>query len=196
VTFRALEDGAIDAYPEYTGTIAETITHGPADLASLRAALDAKGLAISEPIGFQNTYALAVRKDMTHLRILSDLALAPPDTVYGLSHEFMGRTDGWPALASRYGLHPKTVTTLDHALAYEGLVKGKIDVTDVYTTDAKIAKGVRVAFVVSGADAPSISYPIAVLAESSNKTEAQRFVAFLESAEAKAIFVRYGFVVK
>jgi osmoprotectant transport system permease protein len=140
VTFRALEDGAIDAYPEYTGTIAETITHGPADLASLRTALDAKGLAISDPIGFENTYALAVPKRDTHLRTISDLGRAHPDSVFGLSHEFMGRTDGWPALARRYGLSPKNVTALDHALAYEGLVAGRIDVTDVYTTDAKIAR--------------------------------------------------------
>jgi osmoprotectant transport system permease protein len=139
VTFRALEDGAIDAYPEYTGTIAETITHGPPDLASLRAALDAKGLAISEPLGFQNTYALAVGPRNAGAKNVSDLA-AHPDFVFGLSHEFMGRTDGWPALASRYGLAPKAVTALDHALAYEGLVAGRIDVTDVYTTDAKIAR--------------------------------------------------------
>lgn len=142
VTFRALEDGAIDAYPEYTGTIAETITHGPADLASLRAALDAKGLAISDPIGFENTYALAVTKHRAgeaKLAKLSDLA-AHPDLRFGLSHEFMGRTDGWPGLAARYRLAPKSISALDHALAYEGVVAGTLDVTDVYTTDAKIAR--------------------------------------------------------
>lgn len=139
VTFRALEDGAIDAYPEYTGTIAETITHGRADLASLRAALDPKGLAISDPIGFENTYALALGKRNAGLKKLSELA-AHRELVYGLSHEFMGRNDGWPGLAARYGLAPKDLSTLDHALAYEGLVTGRIDVTDVYTTDAKIAR--------------------------------------------------------
>ena len=139
VTFRALEDGAIDAYPEYTGTIAETITHGPADLPSLRRALDAKGLAISDPIGFENTYALALGKRNVGLQTISELA-GHPQLVYGFSHEFMGRSDGWPGLASLYGLTPKKVTALDHALAYEGLVTGTIDVTDVYTTDAKIAR--------------------------------------------------------
>lgn len=142
VTFRALEDGAIDCYPEYTGTLAETVTHGPADLASLRAALDARGLALSEPIGFQNTYALAVtRKTATRLALarLSDLT-AHPELRYGLSHELMGRSDGWPGLSARYGLAPSSVTALDHALAYEGLASGTIDVIDVYTTDAKIER--------------------------------------------------------
>ncbi len=142
VTFRALEDGAIDCYPEYTGTLAETVTHGPADLASLRAALDARGLAVSDPIGFENTYALAVTRS-TAVRLglsrISDLA-AHPELRYGLSHELMGRSDGWPGLSARYGLAPKSLVALDHALAYEGLASGTLDVVDVYTTDAKIAR--------------------------------------------------------
>jgi osmoprotectant transport system permease protein len=146
VTFRALEDGAIDAYPEYTGTIAETITHGPADLASLRAALDPKGLAISEPIGFENTYALALNKSARgQVRTISDLGMGNPNFVWGLSHEFMGRADGWPGLSAHYNLFANNITALDHALAYEGLAAGRIDITDVYTTDAKI---VRYGFVV------------------------------------------------
>lgn len=142
VTFRALEDGAIDCYPEYTGTLAETVTHGPADLASLRAALDARGLALSDPIGFENTYALAVTRPTAArlgLARVSDLA-AHPELRYGLSHEIMGRSDGWPGLSVRYGLAPNRIVALDHALAYEGLASGTIDVTDVYTTDAKIAR--------------------------------------------------------
>lgn len=142
VTFRALEDGAIDCYPEYTGTIAETVTHGPSDVASLRAALEPRGLTISDPIGFENTYALAVTR-ATAARLglarLSDLA-AHPELRYGISHELMGRSDGWSGLSARYGLAPRSVTALDHALAYEGLARGTIDVTDVYTTDAKIAR--------------------------------------------------------
>lgn len=142
VTFRALEDGAIDCYPEYTGTIAETVTHGPSDVASLRAALERRGLTISDPIGFENTYALAVTR-ATAARLglarLSDLA-AHPELRYGISHELMGRSDGWSGLSARYGLAPRSVTALDHALAYEGLARGTIDVTDVYTTDAKIAR--------------------------------------------------------
>jgi osmoprotectant transport system permease protein len=150
VTERALEDGAIDVYPEYTGTIAETIVPhrgdvkdaAAGDLEKLRAALAPKNIGISEPLGFQNTYALAASRQaatQTNLKHMSDLA-AHSDLRFGLSHEFAGRSDGWPGLARAYGLADRTPTAIDHALAYEALVKGSIDVTDVYTTDAKIAR--------------------------------------------------------
>jgi osmoprotectant transport system permease protein len=143
VTYRALADGAIDIYPEYTGTIAETIVKdGAADLSHLRAALASRGLAISAPLGFENTYALAVSRQTASrdgITRMSDLAGAP-SLRFGLSHEFVGRADGWLGLAKRYGLEGRTPSVLDHTLAYEALRKGSIDVTDVYTTDAKISR--------------------------------------------------------
>jgi osmoprotectant transport system permease protein len=143
VVFRALEDGAIDVYPEYTGTLAETVVkNGVADLASLRTALATRGLAISDPLGFENTYALAVTRAVaTRLGLtkVSDLA-AHPELRVALSHEFAGRRDGWPGLSERYGLAPTSVSAIDHALAYEAISRGEVDVVDVYTTDAKIAR--------------------------------------------------------
>lgn len=144
VVFRALTDGAIDVYPEYTGTLAETVVKvaGPTDLASLRAALEPRGLALSEPLGFENTYALAVRRKTAHdrkLSAVSDLA-GHPELRVTLSHEFMGRSDGWPGLATRYGLRPVAISAIDHALAYEAIANESTDVIDVYTTDAKIAR--------------------------------------------------------
>lgn len=145
VTYRALADGAIDVYPEYTGTIAETITHtaDSGDLAKLRASLAPRGIAISDSLGFQNTYALACSKEAAardHLVRISDLAARGQALRYGLSHEIIGRSDGWPGIAERYGLGALKPSAIDHALAYEALSKGSIDVTDVYTTDAKIAR--------------------------------------------------------
>ncbi|GAC1548821.1 MAG: glycine betaine ABC transporter substrate-binding protein [Polyangiales bacterium] len=144
VVFRALEDGSIDVYPEYTGTLAETVVKsGAADLDSLRAALASRGLAVSDPLGFENTYALAVTRALaTKLGVakVSDL-LAHPELRLALSHEFVGRRDGWPGLEARYGLRPAAPPrALDHALAYEAIARGETDVTDVYTTDAKIAR--------------------------------------------------------
>lgn len=138
VVFRALEDGSIDAYPEYTGTLAETVVKdGKSDIASLRASLAPKGLSVSDSLGFEDTYALAVRKEVG-IRRISDLQNR--DFVYGLSHEFVGRNDGWPGLSAKYELHPRQLSALDHALSYEA-IKGKtVDVVDVYTTDAKIAR--------------------------------------------------------
>lgn len=145
VTFRALEEGAIDVYPEYTGTLSEAIvaSAGAAtDLTALRAALAKRGLALSEPLGFENKYALAVRRDTAralHVGKLSDLA-AHAELRFALSHELMGRRDGWPGLAERYGLRPASVSAIDHALAYEALTRSDADVIDVYTTDAKVAR--------------------------------------------------------
>ncbi|MDB4943503.1 MAG: L-proline glycine betaine binding transporter protein ProX [Labilithrix sp.] len=143
VTFRAVEDGSIDVYPEYTGTLAETVVKGgTADLGDLRAALAPRGLTLSAPLGFDNTYALALTR-ATSARLgvtkLSQLA-AHPELRAALSNEFMGRSDGWPGLSARYGLHPATQRAIDHALAYEAIARGDADVIDVYTTDAKIER--------------------------------------------------------
>jgi osmoprotectant transport system permease protein len=144
LVFRALQEGSIDVYPEYTGTIAEAVLHDPAhaDLASLRNALSADGIALSEPLGFDNTYGLAVSANVAaarHLETISDLAQAS-DMRFGFSHEFLGRSDGFHALAARYGISEAHVEALDHGLAYQALGKGAIDVTDVYSTDAAIAR--------------------------------------------------------
>ena len=144
VVFRALEEGSIDVYPEYTGTLAEAVLHTPGqgDLASLRRALGPRGIEITDPLGFDNTYALAIAPAVAarrHLATLSDLAGAP-ELRFGLSPEFLGRSDGFPALAARYGISAAHVEAMDHGLAYDALARGSIDVTDAYSTDAKIAR--------------------------------------------------------
>jgi osmoprotectant transport system permease protein len=97
VTFRALEEGSIDLYPEYTGTVVEAILHGEgaSDIASLCRALEPRGIGVTRSLGFNNTYAIAVPRalaEQKHLRRLSDLARAP-ELRLGLSHEFLGRSD-------------------------------------------------------------------------------------------------------
>jgi osmoprotectant transport system permease protein len=144
IVFRALEQGSIDLYPEYTGTLAQTILHDPraTELASLRRALAERGLGVSDPLGFEDSYALAVPENVArdlHLRTLSDLA-RHPDLRYGLSPEFLGRTDGFPGLSKRYGLEQAHVQALDHGLAYAAMAHGSIDVTDAYTTDPEIER--------------------------------------------------------
>lgn len=144
VLYRALTSGAIDVYPEYTGTIAREILESDAQLSlrELNARLSQVGLAASVPLGFNNTYAIGVRRAEAQrrgLRRISDLA-AHPDLVLGFGPEFLGRRDGWPGLAREYRLpHPKP-RALDHGLAYEALAAGKVDVIDVYSTDGKIAR--------------------------------------------------------
>ena len=143
IVFRALEAGEIDLYPEYTGTLREAILHlapGATD-DDLRAALAAKGLSMSVPLGFSNGYAIAVGPAAARARRitrLSDLA-GVNDLKLGITHELLGRADGFPGLAARYGLTLRP-EAMDHALAYEAIARGALDGTDVYTTDAKIAR--------------------------------------------------------
>ena len=143
ILLEALKAGSIDLYPEYTGTIAREILKSEErlDLPALNQRLKALGLAASVPLGFSNSYALGMRrKDAERLGIrkVSDLPRHPA-LRFGLSHEFLGRRDGWPGLQSAYGL-PQKPRGLDHGIAYEALAAGEIDVMDLYTTDAKIER--------------------------------------------------------
>jgi osmoprotectant transport system permease protein len=143
ILWNALLKGDIDAYPEYTGTITGEIFagRGLSGVAAIRAALAESGVAMSAPIGFNNTYAIGVRRDVAEargLRTISDLA-KHPDLAFGFSSEFMDRADGWPGLRDRYGLKLSNVRGLDHDLAYRGVRAGDLAGTDVYTTDAEIA---------------------------------------------------------
>jgi osmoprotectant transport system permease protein len=134
----ALVSGAIDVYPEYTGTLVDEIL--PAASTGLAEALAAHGVGMTKPLGFNNTYAiglLAARARGLGVRKLSDLR-AHPELVLGFSNEFMSRHDGWPGLQRRYGFPQTKVQGLDHDLAYRGLGSGAIDATDLYTTDAEI----------------------------------------------------------
>ncbi|BDB24038.1 ABC transporter permease subunit [Cupriavidus sp. P-10] len=141
IVFEALKAGSIDLYPDYTGTLAAEILKLPpgAGLDAIQRALAPLGLGAAIPLGFENTYALAVSDTRPpHLRRLSDLA-AQPRLRLGLSHEFLGRADGWQGLASRYRL-PQHPIGLDHGVAYEALAAGQVDAIDIYSTDAKILK--------------------------------------------------------
>ncbi len=142
VLWDALLGGEIDAYPEYTGTLMQEIlvNEGLRTEDGLRRALAKRGLRMTRPLGFNNTYAIGVKAglaDRLHLRSISDLRKYP-DLQLGFSNEFMDRADGWPGLKRRYHL-PQTARGLDHDLAYRGIQSGKLDVIDLYATDAEIA---------------------------------------------------------
>ena len=145
IVLAALEAGNIDVYAEYMGTIdTEILKHTQAaTLEQIRRELAPLGLGVAVPLGFNDTYALAVRADAGAVRKLSDLA-GHPELKFGLSHEFIGRADGWPGLAVRYAL-PQRPSGLDHGIAYEALARRQVDVIDIYSTDAKIHQyGLRV----------------------------------------------------
>src|SRR5882757_7351163 len=142
ILWQALRGGQIDAYPEYTGTIAQEIlrnSHQPS-FQEIRDALGKFGVGMTEPIGFNNTYALVMRRSEAQrlgVRTISDLR-KHPELKIGLTHEFLDRRDGWQPLRERYGLPQQNLIGIDHALGYSALANGSIDVKDAYSTDAKI----------------------------------------------------------
>jgi len=143
VLWSALTRGDIACYPEYTGTLRAEIFAGESldDDAQLRRALWNEGIWASEPLGFNNTYVLGMRRERAReleISRISQLA-AHTQLVLGFSNEFLRRADGWPGLRKTYGLRHQSVRGLDHDLAYRAVASGAIDVTDLYSTDAEIA---------------------------------------------------------
>ncbi|MBC5784802.1 ABC transporter permease subunit [Ramlibacter sp. USB13] len=143
---QALATGSIALYPEYTGTIVRELLKRdePAPtLAQINAWLAPRGLKAAVPLGFNNGYALAMREDdaaRLGIATISDLARSQAPLRFGLSHEFLVRADGWPALQKAYAIPFTPGSGLDHGLAYQALAAKQVDVVDAYTTDAQIAR--------------------------------------------------------
>ncbi len=150
IAFGALKTGAIDVYPEYTGTGLLAILHErpSADPRAVYAQVAREfaarfGVRWLPPLGFQNTYAIAVRRETAErlgLRTLTDLARAGPTLRAGLTPDFIGRDDGLPGLARAYGLRFREVRALLPAVKYQALAAGQVDVIDGYSTDGLIAR--------------------------------------------------------
>jgi osmoprotectant transport system permease protein len=147
---QALASGSVDLYPEYTGTIVRELLkrEGNPSLDELNRWLAPRGLVAAIPLGFNNTYALAMSEERARalgISRISDLATTQSEGLkLGLSHEFLERGDGWPALRQAYAV-TATPIGLDHGLAYDAIAAGRVDVIDVYSTDAKLGRlGLRV----------------------------------------------------
>jgi len=138
----ALKRGEIDVYPDYTGTLRFEIyaDEGIEDRAGLQARLAEDGLAMTAPLGFDNSYAISMRPEQAEalgIETISELR-DHPELTFGFSNEFMDRSDGWPAFRRAYDL-PHRPNGLQHDLAYVGIAEGKLDVIDAYGTDPEIA---------------------------------------------------------
>jgi len=142
ILWQALRGGQIDVYPEYAGTITQEILKSDRSLSldQIRESLAKFGVGMTEPLGFNNTYALVMRHSEAQrlgVRTISDLRRYPQLKI-GLTHEFLDRQDGWWPLRERYALPQQNVIGIDHALGYAALANGSIDIKDAYSTDAKI----------------------------------------------------------
>ncbi len=150
IAFGALRTNAIDVYPEYTGTGLLAVLHDQ-PRSDPRAVFDIVarqfaaryGVRWLPPLGFENTYAIAVRRQTAEryrLRTLSDLARVASRLTAGLSADFIGRPDGLPGLRQQYGMRFADVRPLLSAVKYQALASGDVDVVDGYSTDGLIRR--------------------------------------------------------
>jgi osmoprotectant transport system permease protein len=148
ILWQALKNDQIAVYPEYTGTIAEEILNAPSiTIDEMREQLKKSGVAMTGELGFNNTYALVMRRltaEEKGIRTIGDLR-THPELKFGLTHEFLDRRDGWRPLTEKYLLQTSNVAGIDHGIGYEALRNGSIDVKDAYSTDAKIGENDLVA---------------------------------------------------
>ncbi len=150
IAFGAVRRGAVDVYPEYTGTGLVAILGERPDSSAARVYGRVSrefrrrfGARWLPPLGFENTYAIAVRRETARryrLATLSDLARVAPSLTAGLTADFIGRADGLPGLARAYGLRFGSVRALLPAVKYQALAAGAVDVIDGYSTDGLIAR--------------------------------------------------------
>jgi osmoprotectant transport system permease protein len=150
VCFEALRTGAIDVYPEYTGTGLVSIlgeTAGGDATTTLRRVraefLSRWDLWWLAPLGFENSWEIAVPQELAErekLRTISDLARISGRLRGGFGHEFVGREDGLLGLEKTYGLRFASIQRLQQALQYQVAGDRRIDAMDAYTTDARLLR--------------------------------------------------------
>jgi osmoprotectant transport system permease protein len=150
IAFAALRSGDIDVYPEYTGTGLLVILglEQVTDPATVFAAVATEsrqrwGVRWLPPLGFENSYAIAVRPVTAQefgLATLSDVAAVSNQLVGGFTPDFIGRPDGLPGLSDAYGLAFRDTRSLIPAVKYQALDAGSVDIIDGYSTDGMIAR--------------------------------------------------------
>jgi osmoprotectant transport system permease protein len=150
ICFEALRSGAIDVYPEYTGTGLVSILEEPArggaaeTLNRVRSEfLKRWDLWWLAPLGFENSWEIAVPQELAEregLKTITDLARVSGRLRGGFGHEFVGRDDGLPGLEKTYGLRFASVQRLQQALQYQAAGDRRIDAMDAYTTDARLLR--------------------------------------------------------
>lgn len=144
----AMEKGDFDIYPEYTGTGWNVVLkqNGLYDESMFETLQNKYERDLNTTwlgmYGFNNTYGLAVRKEIAekyNLKKYSDLAKISDKLTFGSEYDFFEREDGYDALSYAYGLNFNKTVDLDIGLKYRAINEGKIDVMTVFTTDGQIS---------------------------------------------------------
>jgi len=152
VAFDALRAGEIDVYVDYSGTIWATIMNragagagrpGKDDVLGdvSRFLRDRDGIEVVGTLGFENAYALAMRRQQAEasgIRSIADLSRHAPRLVMGADYEFFGRQE-WTAVRDAYALAFSAQRTMDPSLMYQAVASGQVDVISAFSTDGRIA---------------------------------------------------------
>lgn len=152
IAFQAVREGEAHIYPGYTGSMLmgylgqDVIPGTPYDVIIERARvglLEDFDLILMEPMGFQNTYRIAIDGNFArnnNIITSSDLSPFTPDMVFGAEHDFFDRPDGFYPLSEAYGFNFARTVMMDVGLKYQSLVQGEVDAIIVYTTDGLLSE--------------------------------------------------------
>ena len=144
----AMLKGEFDLYPEYTGTSWEAVlkkedSYDESKFDELQKEYKEKyNLEYVNLYGFNNTYALAVNKDIAekyNLKTYSDLAKVSNNLIFGAEYDFFEREDGYKELQKVYNMDFKKKIDMDIGLKYQAMKDKKIDVMVIFTTDGQLA---------------------------------------------------------
>ena len=146
---KALLAGELDLYVEYTGTALTSVLNETPSTDSSAVYARVKSLyaerfllEVTEPLGFENTFAMVIRGDDAqrfHLRTMSDLLPTAPKWRVGVGYEFLERPDGFRGWSERYGLHfADNPRVMDLGLIYRALVDHQVDIVAGNSTDGLI----------------------------------------------------------
>ncbi|MGO3116127.1 ABC transporter permease/substrate-binding protein [Enterococcus pseudoavium] len=150
--FSAIKSDQIDIYPEFTGTVLESLVkvpeNTPDDLSAKKTYQEANKLLSAQfemrllkPLAYENTYALAMKKSEAEQRgitKISQLQGQQTQLKAGFTLEFIDRQDGYRGIQEKYGVNLSSVQSMEPALRYQAISNGDVDVIDAYSTDSEI----------------------------------------------------------
>ena len=148
VIFDALVHGDVDAYVDYSGTLWTNVMKRESGVPRWRVLAELEGWLAREhgvrslgSLGFENTYAIAMRREQAEklgLHTLADLAREAPHLAMGGDYEFFSRAE-WKSVQRAYGLQFARTTSFDPTLLYDAVARGEVDAISAYSSDGRIA---------------------------------------------------------
>jgi glycine betaine/choline ABC-type transport system substrate-binding protein len=148
IIFAAVRSGDVDVYMDYTGTIYGNYLNysemkGADEVynISVKEMKEKYNLLVLKPLGFNNTYCLAVMPAMAakyNLKTYTDLAKISPDLIFGGGFEILNRNDGIPNLKKVYNLSFKEEKAIEGMLRYAAIANNETQVTEAFSTDGML----------------------------------------------------------